>query len=109
MRLPAPGRAARAKEPSLWDGGMERFVAVKLRLKRFGRRHRACFRLGAMDVRSPRDGRVIEELGYYDPGAKKPEQQIVLNRERVEFWLKSGAQPTETVRHLLAKQGIVAK
>ncbi|MCK4602594.1 MAG: 30S ribosomal protein S16 [Phycisphaerae bacterium] len=84
-------------------------MAVKLRLKRFGRRHRAFFRLNAMDSRSPRDGRVIEELGWYDPMAKTADQLVSLNRERIEYWLSVGAQPSETVRELLSQQGIVAK
>jgi len=82
-------------------------VAVRLRLKRFGRRHRSFFRVNAMDVRSPRDGRIIEELGWYDPHAKEPQSKVSLNRERIEHWLKSGAQPSETVRNLLRSQGIV--
>jgi small subunit ribosomal protein S16 len=71
-----------------------------------GRRHRCFFRLGAMDSRCPRDGRVIEELGWYDPGAKTPETQVSLKRERIEHWLKIGARPTETVCQLLKRQGI---
>ncbi|NLW85466.1 MAG: 30S ribosomal protein S16 [Planctomycetes bacterium] len=82
-------------------------MAVRLRLKRFGRRHRSFFRVSAMDVRSPRDGRVIEELGWYDPQAKEPQSQLSLNRERIEHWLKAGAQPSETVADLLRRQGIV--
>lgn len=82
-------------------------MAVRLRLKRFGRRHRSFFRVNAMDVRSPRDGRIIEELGWYDPHAKEPQSKVSLNRERIEHWLKSGAQPSETVRNLLRSQGIV--
>jgi small subunit ribosomal protein S16 len=85
------------------------FVAVKLRLKRFGRRHRSFFRVSAMDCRSPRDGRVIEELGWYDPCSKEPDKQLSLNRERIEHWLSVGAQPTDTVRHLLKRQGIAVK
>ena len=81
-------------------------MAVRLRLKRLGRRHQVFFRLGAMDSRSPRDGRVIEELGWYDPKAKTPEKQVSLKRERIEHWLKSGALPTETVCQLLKRQGI---
>jgi len=81
-------------------------VAVKLRLKRFGRRNRSFFRLGAMDTRSPRDGRVIEQLGWYDPRAKQPDKQLSLNRERIEHWLGLGAQPSETVAELLRKNGI---
>lgn len=85
----------------------ECFVSVKLRLKRFGRRHRSFFRVSAMESRNPRDGRVIEELGWYDPQSKDPNTQLSLERERIEYWLKVGAQPTETVRDLLKKQGIV--
>ena len=81
-------------------------MAVKLRLKRFGRRNRSFFRLGAMDTRSPRDGRVIEQLGWYDPRAKQPDKQLSLNRERIEHWLGLGAQPSETVAELLRKNGI---
>jgi small subunit ribosomal protein S16 len=73
-----------------------------------GRRHRNFFRLNAMDSRSPRDGRVIEQLGWYDPAAKEPDKQISLNRERIEHWLAVGAKPTDTVRHLLEQQGIAA-
>lgn len=84
-------------------------MAVKLRLKRFGRRHRSCYRLNAMDGRSPRDGRVIEELGWYDPEVTEAEKQTSLNRERIEYWLSVGAQPSETVRDLLTRQGITVK
>jgi len=79
---------------------------VKLRLKRMGRRHRSFYRLGAMDSRSPRDGRLIEELGWYDPWAKESNQQLSLKRDRIEYWLQRGARPTETVRKLLSRQGI---
>lgn len=82
-------------------------MAVKLRLKKFGRRHQAFFRVSAMDCRSPRDGRVIEELGWYDPCAKDPEKRCKLDVQRVHHWLSVGAQPTETVRDLLKKQGLV--
>ena len=89
---------------------MERgFVAVRLRLKRMGRRHRSFYRLSAMDGRKPRDGRVIEELGWYDPNAKEPDKQVSLNRERIEHWLSHGAQPSDTVRQLLTQQGIALK
>jgi small subunit ribosomal protein S16 len=62
-----------------------------------------------MDSRSPRDGRVIEELGWYDPNAKNSNEQAKLNRERIEHWLNVGAQPSETVRDLLKKYGIATK
>jgi small subunit ribosomal protein S16 len=75
---------------------------VVLRLKRMGRRNRPFFRLNAMDQRSPRNGRVIEELGWYDPIAPA-EKQLVINVERVDYWLGKGAQPSDTVRSLLKK------
>lgn len=59
-----------------------------------------------MDSRSPRDGRVIEQLGWYDPNAEENDKQLSLNRERIEYWLSVGAQPSETVRQLLKHQGI---
>ena len=83
-------------------------MSVKLRLKRFGRRNRSFFRLNAMDTRSPRDGRVIEQLGWYDPNAEEADKQLSLNRERIEHWLSVGATPSETVRDLLKRQGIAA-
>ncbi len=81
-------------------------MAVRLRLKRMGRCHRSFFRLNAIDSRSPRDGRAIEELGWYDPNTKDADKQISLNRERIEYWLSVGAQPSETVTDLLKKNGI---
>ena len=84
-------------------------MAVKIRLKRMGRRHKSFFRLSAMDTRRPRDGRVIEELGWYDPGAKEPDKRLSLNRERIEYWLSVGAQPSETVKEILVRQGIAVK
>ena len=81
-------------------------MAVKLRLQRLGRTHKSFFRLNAMDSRKPRDGRVIEELGWYDPHVKNEEEQTELNRERIEYWLSVGAQPSETVGNLLKKNGI---
>ena len=84
-------------------------MAVRLRLKRFGRRHRSFYRINAVDSRRPRDGRVLEELGWYDPEAKAHDRQVSLNRERVEHWLAVGAQPSETVRDLLVRHGIAVK
>ncbi len=77
---------------------------VVLRLKRMGRRNRPFFRLNAMDQRSPRDGRVIEQLGWYDPIAPV-EKQLVINVARVDHWLSKGAQPSPTVKSLLKKVG----
>ena len=84
-------------------------MAVKLRLKRTGRRHLPCYRLNAVDSRAPRDGRAIEELGLYDPLQKDPDKQINFKRERIEYWLSVGAQPTRTVANLLEKAGILAQ
>ncbi|MCK5114179.1 MAG: 30S ribosomal protein S16 [Phycisphaerae bacterium] len=84
-------------------------MAVRLRLKRMGRAHLSFFRLSAMDSRNPRDGRVIEELGWYDPNAKDNEEQVSLKRERIEYWLGVGAQPSDTVSDLLKKNGIAVK
>jgi small subunit ribosomal protein S16 len=61
-----------------------------------------------MDSRRARDSRVIEELGSYQPVEPKDENQITLKRERIEYWLSVGAKPTDTVRRLLVKQGVLA-
>lgn len=84
-------------------------MAVKLRLKRTGRRHLPCYRLNAIDSRAPRDGRVIEELGLYDPLQKEPDKQISIKRDRIEYWLSVGAQPSKTVANLLEKAGIAVE
>jgi len=84
-------------------------VSVKIRLKRFGRRNRASYRINAIDSRTARDGRVIEELGFYDPVTKDITKQFSMKRERVEYWLSVGAQPSETVRSLLVKAGMTVK
>lgn len=78
---------------------------VRLRLKREGRTHRPFYHIVAADARSPRDGRFIEEIGYYNP--KKDPAEIVIDIEKALKWLKNGAQPTETVKSLLSKQGIL--
>ena len=77
---------------------------VVLRLKRLGRRHRPFYRLSAMDRRSPRNGRVIEELGWFDPIAPD-DKQLSFNVERIDYWLSVGAQPTEKVSTLIKKYG----
>ncbi|MFA5864525.1 MAG: 30S ribosomal protein S16 [Phycisphaerae bacterium] len=84
-------------------------MSVKIRLKRFGRRNRASYRINAIDSRTARDGRVIEELGFYDPVTKDITKQFSMKRERVEYWLSVGAQPSETVRSLLVKAGMTVK
>ena len=80
-------------------------MAVKLRLKRLGRKKRPIYAVVAADARSPRDGRIIEDLGRYRP---LDEQTVVnLNGDRMLHWLENGAQPTETVRSILSDEGIL--
>ena len=81
-------------------------MAVKLRLKRMGRKNRAFYRLNAIESRSPRDGRVIEELGHYDPIEKDKAKQFVVKLDRCTFWMDNGAIPSETVSSLLKKAGV---
>jgi len=80
-------------------------VAVKLRMKKMGRKHRPFFRICAIDSRAPRDGKVIEELGHYDPLVPDTDARAVLNGERIAYWLSVGAQPSENVSVLVKKYG----
>ena len=80
-------------------------MAVRIRLKKMGRRHRPFFRVCAMDSRTPRDGRVIEELGYYDPMVRDTDARAVLDSERIDYWLSVGATPSENVGVLIKKYG----
>lgn len=80
-------------------------MAVAIRMKRMGRKHRSFFRICATDRRSPRDGRVIEELGTYDPSVPETDARCLINGPRVEYWLSVGAQPSDAVRVLLKKYG----
>jgi small subunit ribosomal protein S16 len=72
-------------------------VAVRIRMKMMGRKHRPYFRIVAIDARQPRDGRVIEELGSYDPMVKDTNARVRFQPERVKYWLSVGAQPSENV------------
>jgi small subunit ribosomal protein S16 len=74
-------------------------------MKKMGRKHRPFFRICAVDIRSPRDGRVIEELGTYDPLIPDTDARTVLNGERVAYWLGVGAQPSDKCRVLIDKYG----
>ena len=80
-------------------------MAVRIRMNRMGRTNRPFYRIIVADSRSSRDGRAIERLGHYDPILKQ-EKNWVLNRERAAYWLSVGAQPSETVRSFLKKEGI---
>jgi small subunit ribosomal protein S16 len=84
-------------------------MAVKIRMSRLGRRHRPFFRINAVDSRTPRDGRILEKLGHYDPVEKDKEKQVVLNMERIKHWLDLGAVPSDTVSDILKKHGLVTK
>ena len=79
---------------------------VRIRLTRAGRRNQRRWRIAAFDRRTRRDGRAIEYLGSYNPEAEKDQDKVSLNRERVQYWLSKGAQPTATVVSLLKKQGV---
>ena len=80
-------------------------MSVKIRLKRMGMKKKPFYRVGVADIRSPRDGRFIEEIGYYNPVSEPVEMKI--NDERAKYWLGVGAQPTDTVRILLKKTGAI--
>jgi len=80
-------------------------VAVRIRMKKLGRRHRPFYRVCAMDSRSPRNGRVLEELGTYDPMIPETDARVTLNNERIKYWLSVGAQPSEKVGALIKKYG----
>ena len=80
-------------------------MSVRIRMKQFGRKHRPYYRICAMDTRKPRDGRVLEELGTYDPMVPLTDARTLLNGERVQYWLGVGALPTEKVKVLIQKYG----
>lgn len=81
-------------------------MSVKLRMTRMGRRHRPYFRINAIESRNPRDGRILEKLGHLDPIEKDASKQLVIDMERVKFWLAKGAIPSETVAQIIIKQGV---
>ena len=82
-------------------------MAVKLRLKRMGSKGKPFYRIVAADSRSPRDGRIIEAIGTYNPTTNLA--NVTLNEELAMKWLNDGAQPTDTVRNILSKQGIMKR
>jgi small subunit ribosomal protein S16 len=81
-------------------------VTVRIRMKKLGRKHRPFFRICAMEARTPRDGRVLEELGTYDPMVPETDARALLNGERLNYWLGVGAQPSDKVRILIKKYGV---
>ena len=87
--MPKPGVFAMRPSRAALFPGVPR--VVKIRMKSFGRRHRPFFRICAMDARSPRDGKAIEELGHYDPMVKDLAARAVLEVDRIRYWLSVGA------------------
>ena len=79
---------------------------VKIRLKRLGAKKRPCYRIVVQDARKPRDGVTIEEIGTYQPVTQKEGNQVTVNMERAKYWIGVGAQPTETVKRILSKNGL---
>lgn len=82
-------------------------MAVKIRLKRIGAKKNPFYRVVVADSRSPRDGKFIEEIGTYDPMAEPA--VVKIDADKASTWLKNGAQPTETVKSLLVKSGVISK
>ena len=80
-------------------------MSVRIRMKKMGRKHRPFYRICAMDIRRPRDGRVLEELGTYDPMVPETDARALLNSERIKYWLSVGAQPSDKVGVLIKKYG----
>ena len=80
-------------------------MAVKMRLRRMGQKKAPTYRVVVADSRSPRDGRFIEEIGSYNPGTDPATVQI--DAEKAKKWISNGAVPTDTVRSLLKKSGII--
>lgn len=78
-------------------------MSVKIRLKRFGTKKRPYYRIVVIDSRAPRDGKTIEEVGFYHP-IEVEEKQISIKEDRIRAWLDNGAQPSDTVRKLLNKK-----
>lgn len=81
-------------------------MTVRIRMKKMGRHKRPFFRVCAIDSRCPRDGKVIEELGFYDPLVKDTDARANLKGERIAYWLSVGAQPSEKVATLIKKYGV---
>ncbi|NMB30395.1 MAG: 30S ribosomal protein S16 [Clostridiales bacterium] len=80
-------------------------MAVKIRLRRLGAKKAPFYRIVVADSRYPRDGRFIEEIGYYDP-MKEP-AEVKVDAEKALKWIENGAQPTDTVKNLLKKNGVL--
>lgn len=84
-------------------------MSTKIRLRRMGAKKAPFYRVVVADSRAPRDGRNIEEIGYFNPIAKNEDGSLKIDSERAIYWLKTGAQPSETVKSLLKKAGVYEK
>ena len=84
-------------------------MSVRIRMKQFGRKHRPYFRICAMDIRRPRDGRVLEQLGTYDPLVPETDARAVLKGERIAYWISVGAKPSDKVQVLIKKYGVAGR
>ncbi|HHT9119163.1 MAG TPA: 30S ribosomal protein S16 [Candidatus Hypogeohydataceae bacterium YC41] len=82
---------------------------VRIRLKRMGRKNRPFYRIAIMDAREERDGKTIEEVGWYDPLASDNSKREFVKKERIEYWLSVGAKPSESAAAILKRQGISFK
>lgn len=80
---------------------------LRIRLRRVGKKKQPSYRIVVADVRSPRDGRFVDQVGHYNPLTDPP--TVVVNEEKTRHWLGVGAKPTETVQRILQTQGVVAK
>lgn len=84
-------------------------MAVRIRLTRCGKKHRAHYRIAVFDSRTRRDGPYLEQLGLYDPMQKEPGSKIKLDMDRYKHWVSNGALPTEALAHILHHTGTVKK
>ena len=82
---------------------------VRIRMQRFGRTHRPFYRINAIDIRTSRNGKVIENLGWYNPMAPEGSEQIHLKEDRIRDWLSRGAQPSETMMDMLGHRDLLSE
>ena len=83
-------------------------MAVRIRLKRIGRKNRPCYRICVFDSRTRRDGRSIEDIGFYDTVSDRERSEIKLDSERARHWISVGAKPSEMVHQIFKKSGVYA-
>ena len=83
-------------------------MAVKIRLTRMGSKRNPFYRIVVADARAPRDGRIIEQIGSYDP-VSKSEDNVVLDNEKALDWMQKGAKPSDTVRNIFKQRGIMGQ